>query len=82
MSCVRMPLPPLHDQHVCAELCYARCSQDPERKDSDLWGSRGVFLAGAMNMYMAVMNFKNTVVRRAALGPDGRPPPLFAPCAA
>ncbi|GAB4822454.1 hypothetical protein N2152v2_009500 [Parachlorella kessleri] len=34
---------------------------DPERKETDLWGSRGVFLAGAMMTYMAVMNFLNTV---------------------
>jgi hypothetical protein len=33
---------------------------DPERKESDLWGSRGVALAGAMMLYMAFRNFVNT----------------------
>jgi hypothetical protein len=34
---------------------------DFESKESDLWGSRGVFLAGAFMLYMALMNFKYTV---------------------
>lgn len=34
---------------------------DFERKDTDLWGSRGVFLAGLMMMYMGAMNFSNTI---------------------
>ena len=34
---------------------------DPEQKESDLWGSRGVALAGIMMMWMAVKNFQNTV---------------------
>ncbi len=35
--------------------------QDPESRESDLWGSRGVFIAGIMMIYMAVRNFHNTV---------------------
>lgn len=34
---------------------------DPENKESDLWGSRGVAGAGAMMIFMAVKNFVNTV---------------------
>lgn len=34
---------------------------DPERKDSDLWGSRGVAMAGVMMIFMAAKNFQNTV---------------------
>lgn len=34
---------------------------DPENKESDLWGSRGVALAGLMMIYMAFRNFVNTV---------------------
>ena len=34
---------------------------DPEKKESDLWGSRGVALAGGMMMFMAGKNFVNTV---------------------
>ena len=34
---------------------------DPERKESDLWGSRGVALAGVIMMYMAVRNFQSTI---------------------
>ncbi|WPT10900.1 Transmembrane protein 120-like protein [Picochlorum sp. SENEW3] len=34
---------------------------DPEHPGSDLWGSRGVALAGLMMMYMALKNFQNTI---------------------
>ena len=34
---------------------------DPERPGTDLWGSRGVALAGIMMMLMAVANWKNTI---------------------
>jgi len=34
---------------------------DPENKESDLWGSRGVALAGIMMAVMALRNFVNTV---------------------
>ena len=34
---------------------------DPERKESDLWGSRGVAVAGVMMMFMAVKNCQNTI---------------------
>lgn len=34
---------------------------DPERPGSDLWGSRGVAVAGAMMMFMAAKNFQNTI---------------------
>lgn len=34
---------------------------DPEQKESDLWGSRGVAVAGLCMMYMAFKNFTNTV---------------------
>lgn len=34
---------------------------DPENKESDLWGSRGVALAGIMMLFMASKNFVNTV---------------------
>jgi hypothetical protein len=40
--------------------------QDLEAKDSDLWGSRGVTLAGMCMLYMALMNFRGTLVRAAA----------------
>ena len=36
--------------------------QDLEAKESDLWGSRGVALAGLCMLYMAVMNFCGTLV--------------------
>lgn len=50
-------------ESCCCFLCRGRV-QDPERKESDLWGSRGVFVAGANMIFMAAMNFKNTVVRK------------------
>lgn len=34
---------------------------DPEKHESDLWGSRGVCLVGVLLMYMALMNFTQTV---------------------
>lgn len=34
---------------------------DPERPGTDLWGSRGVALAGIMMMLMALANWKNTI---------------------
>lgn len=34
---------------------------DPEAHDSDLRGSRGVALAGALLIFMGVGNFRNTV---------------------
>ncbi|PSC69322.1 transmembrane 120-like protein isoform B [Micractinium conductrix] len=34
---------------------------DLEAKESDLWGSRGVALAGLCMLYMALMNFRGTV---------------------
>ncbi|KAL4449473.1 hypothetical protein ABPG77_007117 [Micractinium sp. CCAP 211/92] len=34
---------------------------DLEAKDSDLWGSRGVALAGLSMLYMALMNFRGTL---------------------
>ncbi|KAI3429588.1 hypothetical protein D9Q98_005674 [Chlorella vulgaris] len=34
---------------------------DLEAKDSDLWGSRGVTLAGMCMLYMALMNFRGTL---------------------
>ncbi len=34
---------------------------DPERPGTDLWGSRGVALAGIMMMMMALANWKNTI---------------------
>ena len=34
---------------------------DPEKKESDLWGSRGVAGAGAIMIFMAAKNFVNTV---------------------
>jgi len=34
---------------------------DPERRESDLWGSRGVAVTGVMTLYMAIKNFQNTV---------------------
>jgi hypothetical protein len=34
---------------------------DPENPGSDLWGSRGVAVAGLMMMFMALKNFQNTV---------------------
>lgn len=49
--------------------------QDLEAKESDLWGSRGVALAGLSMLYMALMNFRGTVVRgaaRAGAAPRGR----------
>ena len=42
--------------------------QDWERSGSDLWGSRGTGLAGFCMAFMAVMNFKNTVVGAGGLG--------------
>lgn len=36
--------------------------QDLEPHESDLRGSRGIFLVGALMTYMAVGNFKNTVI--------------------
>jgi hypothetical protein len=50
------PLPlPVHTPHPHPPL------QEPERKESDLWGSRGIFLVGIMLIYMAGMNFLNTI---------------------
>lgn len=37
--------------------------QDLETKESDLWGSRGVALAGLMMLFMALQNFRGTLVR-------------------
>ena len=34
---------------------------DPEKKESDLWGSRGVALAGLLMIYMAIKNFYYTI---------------------
>ena len=37
--------------------------QDLETKESDLWGSRGVALAGLIMLFMALQNFRGTLVR-------------------
>ena len=66
---------PCSQPAACCACCAAL--QDPERKETDLWGSRGVFLAGAMMTYMAVMNFLNTVVSRRG---RQRPGALCATC--
>ena len=34
---------------------------DPERKESDLWGSRGVAMAGVLMVFMATKNFYYTI---------------------
>jgi len=47
--------------HTAWALLSSEGFLDPERKDSDLWGSRGVALAGVIMMYMAVRNFQSTV---------------------
>lgn len=42
-------------------MAYA-CQQDLERHESDLWGNRTLFIAGACTAYMGVQNFRNTII--------------------
>ena len=62
-------MPPSRPHQLAQALIEARGSnrfltrQDLETKESDLWGSRGVALAGLMMLFMALQNFRGTLVR-------------------
>ena len=64
------PSPTHTHTHTHTHTC-THSAQDLEAKESDLWGSRGVTLAGLNMLYMALMNFRGTLVGGSARGGGG-----------